>query len=171
MHWRGLPGAVPAPATQWVISFGGRWRPNGVDIPWNPVNRRVKAWEGEVPAEPPHAGARCERLSAFLWSGRDRCGACGRDAAQQELRHGMVIQRPARIVFLKYRGHRGHRDFGRNPVNSAGWANGMVVKVRASLANVRCGRGCYRPIDIDRSPWDVFCDSFGQWGVMIAGGG
>jgi hypothetical protein len=28
--------------------------------------------------------------------------------------------------------------------------------VRASLANVRCGRGRYRPIDIDRSPWDVF---------------
>ncbi|MFM8474274.1 MAG: hypothetical protein ACKOEO_00560, partial [Planctomycetaceae bacterium] len=23
---------------------------------------------------------------------------------------------------------------------------------------------------IDRSPWDVFCDSFGQWGVMMAGG-
>jgi hypothetical protein len=31
-----------------------------VDFPWNPVSRRVKAWEGEVPAEPSHAGARCE---------------------------------------------------------------------------------------------------------------
>jgi len=28
----------------------------------------------------------CERLSAFLWSGRGRCGDRGRDVAQQELR-------------------------------------------------------------------------------------
>jgi hypothetical protein len=41
---------------------------------------------GEAFAEPPNGGARCERLSAFLWSGRGRCGARGRDAAQQELR-------------------------------------------------------------------------------------
>ena len=57
-----------------------------MDFPWNPVSRRVKAWESEAPAEPPHAGPRCERLPTFLWSSRDRCIAHGRDAAQQELR-------------------------------------------------------------------------------------
>ena len=41
---------------------------------------------GEGFAEPPNAGLRCEQLSAFLWSGRGRCGGRGRDAAQQELR-------------------------------------------------------------------------------------
>jgi hypothetical protein len=50
------------------------------------VKRRVKAWEGEAPAELPNAGPRSERLPAFSWSSRDRCSARGRDAAQQELR-------------------------------------------------------------------------------------
>jgi hypothetical protein len=50
------------------------------------VNRRVKTWESEAPAEPPNAGPRCERLPAFFRSSRDRCSAPGRDAAQQELR-------------------------------------------------------------------------------------
>jgi hypothetical protein len=43
-------------------------------------------WASEAPAEPPNAGPRCERLPAILLSSRDRCSACARDAAQQELR-------------------------------------------------------------------------------------
>ncbi len=60
--------------------------PNGVEVLWNPANRLLKSWEGEAPAEPPHAGPRYERLPAILQSSRDRCSARGRDAAQQELR-------------------------------------------------------------------------------------
>jgi hypothetical protein len=63
----------------------GCW-PNGVEVLWDPVNRRVKTWESEAPAEPPTAGPRCECLPAILRSGRDLCSAGGRDAAQQELR-------------------------------------------------------------------------------------
>jgi hypothetical protein len=37
------------------------------------ANGRAKTWEGEAPAEPPHAGPRCERLPAFSLSSRDRC--------------------------------------------------------------------------------------------------
>jgi hypothetical protein len=96
-----------------------------LEVLWNPVNTRVKTWEGEAPAEPPYSGPRCVRLPAFLRSSRD--------SDQRELRSGMAKQRRARIVFLKHRGHRGHRDFGRNPVNSARWANGWVVKVRTSF--------------------------------------
>ncbi len=61
-------------------------KPNGLDFLWNPVNRRVKTRENEAPAEPPHAGPRCEQLPAFLQSSRNRCSVHGRDAAQQELR-------------------------------------------------------------------------------------
>ena len=59
---------------------------NGVEVLWNPVNRRVKTWEREAPAEPPHADPLHERLPAILQSSRDRCSARGMDAAQQELR-------------------------------------------------------------------------------------
>ncbi len=42
--------------------------PHGVEVLWNPVNRRVKTRESEAPAEPPNASPRCERLPAFLRS-------------------------------------------------------------------------------------------------------
>jgi hypothetical protein len=64
---------------------GGR-RSNSVEVLWNPVNRRVKTWESEAPAELPHAGLHCEQLPVLLRSNRDRCSVRGRDAAQQELR-------------------------------------------------------------------------------------
>ncbi|MFM8474517.1 MAG: hypothetical protein ACKOEO_01820, partial [Planctomycetaceae bacterium] len=38
--------------------FNVMGHPNGVDVLWNPMNRRVKTRDGEAPAEPPHAGAR-----------------------------------------------------------------------------------------------------------------
>ncbi len=48
------------------------------------------------------------------------------------------------------------------------------VTVRARVARTASGthQGRYRPIDIDRSPWDVFCDSFGlgtddSWGIEM----
>jgi hypothetical protein len=34
--------------------------PNGVEVLWNPVKRRVKTRESEAPAEPPNAGPRRE---------------------------------------------------------------------------------------------------------------
>jgi hypothetical protein len=49
------------------------------------------------------------------------------------------------------------------------------VSVRARVARTASGthQGRYRPIDIDRSPWDVFCDSFGlgtddSWGIEMS---
>ena len=49
------------------------------------------------------------------------------------------------------------------------------VTVRARVARTASGthQGRYRPIDIDRSPWDVFCDSFGlgtddSWGIEMS---
>ena len=63
---------------------------HGVEVLWNPVNRRVKTREGEAPAEPPNAGPRCKRLPAILRSSGDCRGPRGRDAAQQELRPGMT---------------------------------------------------------------------------------
>jgi hypothetical protein len=62
-----------------------RLAPNGVEVLWNPWTRRVKIWDGEAPAEPRNAGARCGRLPA-LRSSRGRCSARGGGAAQQELR-------------------------------------------------------------------------------------
>jgi hypothetical protein len=73
-----------------VSGFGGRRGVNGVEVLWNPVNRRVTKWESEA---------------------------------------GMVKHRRMRSVFLKHRGHRGHRVLGRNPVNSAIFANVLVLRV------------------------------------------
>jgi len=39
--------------------WAARRQPNGVEVLWNPVKRRVKTRESEAPAEPPNAGLRC----------------------------------------------------------------------------------------------------------------
>jgi hypothetical protein len=46
----------------------------------------------------------------------------------------------------------------------------VTARARAASDAAGAHQARYRPIDIDRSPWDVFCDSFGQWGGMMAGG-
>ncbi len=77
-----------------------RLKPINAEVLWNPVNRWVQTREGEAPAEPPHAGPRCEQLPVFLWSSSVRRKARGRDAAQQKLRPPGTPCRSPRCLLL-----------------------------------------------------------------------
>jgi len=115
---------------------------NGIEVLWNPPKKRVKTWECEAPAEPPNAGARCKRLSAFLRSSRDGCGARGGDPAQQELRPPDTA--PCQKVNTMGRKH-GGRAVGRtlvsvNPVRNPCFRS----SVGRSLASDRPRRVCRR---------------------------
>ena len=89
-HGGSLRAKAPANAPPTPRTFGAKHSrglpPNGLEVFWNPVNRRVKTREGEAPAEPANTGPRSKRLPAILRCSGDRRSPRGRDAAQQELR-------------------------------------------------------------------------------------
>ena len=79
-----FPGILKILGTCGFSRLSGRRRlPNGVEVLWNPVKRRVKTRESEAPAEPRHAGPHVSDCQRFY-------GAAGIGAA---LAAGMRLSR------------------------------------------------------------------------------